>query len=81
MLRIMSIFTLVLALYTLLAQASPLSPSRSFADRSLALNRRTDPYFPDTPASCPVCEKASPIPSQWSPIFSLWLFRKSSIQS
>lgn len=26
---------------------------------SLALHRRTDPFFPDSPVSCPICEKVS----------------------
>jgi hypothetical protein len=48
----------VLGLLDLLVAASPYNPRFS---RSLELEHRTtDPVFPDTPPSCPICAQVSP---------------------
>jgi len=52
MFRSLTIFTLF-AFLSLQIFASPASPNGN----RIALERRTDPYFPDTPASCPICQK------------------------
>ncbi|KAF8154207.1 hypothetical protein B0H34DRAFT_720852 [Crassisporium funariophilum] len=54
MFRSLAIFTLFTWLI-LQTFASP-APAVSLMD-SLALVRRTDPVFPDSPASCPICAK------------------------
>jgi hypothetical protein len=54
MFRSLTIFTLF-AFLSLQIFASP----ASLNGNRVALERRTDPYFPDTPASCPICQKVS----------------------
>jgi hypothetical protein len=46
-----------LLLFIILASVSPvLSLSLPYSDGSPTLQRRTTPYFPSEPASCPICE-------------------------
>ncbi|KAF9654371.1 hypothetical protein BDM02DRAFT_3182174 [Thelephora ganbajun] len=45
-------------IFSLLASVSPvLSLSLPYSDGSPTLQRRTTPYFPPDPPSCPICEK------------------------
>ncbi|KIK04545.1 hypothetical protein K443DRAFT_675795 [Laccaria amethystina LaAM-08-1] len=52
MLRFLTFFVLFICLYP-----STLTSPAPLVDSSLTLERRTQPYFPDTPASCPICAK------------------------
>jgi hypothetical protein len=47
-----------LIIFSLLASVSPvLSLSLPYSDGSPTLQRRTTPYFPPDPPSCPICEQ------------------------
>lgn len=45
--------TIVLCLLSMVGLLVVAYPSARFDDH--ALQRRTDPFFPETPASCPIC--------------------------
>lgn len=52
-----TILTLLSACLLVLVGASP--ALRSFDDQHLPIQRRTQAFFPETPASCPICAKVS----------------------
>ncbi|KAF5375388.1 hypothetical protein D9615_007944 [Tricholomella constricta] len=50
---------IILLLTSVLGLFGGASPTIRSSDDVLTLYRRTDPYFPDTPASCPICAQIS----------------------
>ncbi|KDR78271.1 hypothetical protein GALMADRAFT_245362 [Galerina marginata CBS 339.88] len=51
-------FLTIIAIFAFLSLQITASPSR--LAQSLALQRRTDPTFPPSPPSCPICEQGYP---------------------
>jgi hypothetical protein len=52
------LFTIVTFFALLILQISA-SPASLPNGNAIDLERRTDPHFPDSPASCPICQKVS----------------------